>query len=300
MRLKYILGAAILAAVAVILLSNSAEALDETKCLTCHGNADSSKTFPTGRVVSLYVKESNLNTSAHRFIDCTTCHTANPHTTPTDLTKLTLSQKCGTCHSYEYTQHLKSIHGEQLAQGNVDVATCVDCHSPNASPHNVIRVLEYNAPAYPKNIAQTCGKCHNNEELMGRYGIVEKVYGSYMRSFHGKAIQLGTYETSQLDEATCANCHGTHNIKSISDPTSSVAGSENLAQTCETCHPGAGVKFAKSFLGHKEATAKNFSMVYYSEKFFFILTSSIIGMGILMVALEVSRRGIGKRKSDKE
>jgi len=66
-------------------------------------------------------------------------------------------------------------------------------------------VLEYNAPTYKKNIAQTCAKCHGNEELMASYGIVEKVYESYMRSFHGKAMQLGTYEITQLDKATCTN-----------------------------------------------------------------------------------------------
>ncbi len=85
------------------------------------------------------------------------------------------------------------------------MATCVDCHSPEGNPHSVIRVLEYGAPTYKKNIAETCAKCHGDEELMASYGIVEKVYESYMRSFHGKAMQLGTYEITQLDKATCTN-----------------------------------------------------------------------------------------------
>ncbi len=304
MRGKFLLVAILVVGVflgALVLFSSaSVKALDENKCLLCHGNPDLSKTFPSGVTVSLYVKESNLNTSAHRFIDCTTCHTSDPHTKPTDLTKLTLAQKCGTCHQYQYKQHLESIHGEQLVQGNLDVATCVDCHSPNSNPHNVIRVLEYGAPAYPKNIAQTCGRCHGNEALMQRYGIVEKVYESYMRSFHGKATKLGTYEISQLDKATCANCHGTHDIKSTNDPTAPVVGMENLAKTCEACHPGAGVKFASSFLGHKEASPSNFAVVHYGERFFLLLTTVVVLLGLFMVFFELGRWLLNRRKVQEE
>ena len=121
----------------------------------------------------------------------------------------------------------------------------------------MIRVLEYDAPAYRKNTAQTCAKCHGDEDLMGRYGILEKVYESYMRSFHGKAIQLGSYEISQLDKATCTNCHGTHDIAKTDDPDSPVAGVENLAVTCEQCHEGAGVEFASGFLGHKDVSPRS-------------------------------------------
>jgi len=177
----------------------NAYALDETKCLTCHGDPKLTKTTTDGRKISLYVSEQLVNTAAHRFIDCTTCHTKDPHKVETPLTKLSLAEKCGTCHQYEYKLHLQSVHGKQLAQGNPDVATCVDCHSNESNPHSVIRVLEYSSPAYKKNSAETCDKCHGNEGLMQNYGIVEKVYESYMRSFHGKAIQLGTYEITQLD-----------------------------------------------------------------------------------------------------
>lgn len=131
---------------------------------------------------------------------------------------------------------------------------------------------------------------------MASYGIVEKVYDSYMRSFHGKAIQLGTYEISQLDKATCINCHGTHDIKSVDDPNSPVAGVENLAKTCEQCHQGAGVEFAKSFLGHKEASPKNHAVVFFTEKFFLTLTVSVISFAVLIVGMAVIRWGLNRWK----
>ncbi len=258
-------------------------ALDEDSCLSCHGNPDLTKTGAGGEKISLYVSEEAVNTAAHRFIDCTTCHTSEPHKVATPLTKLSLAEKCGSCHQYQYKLHLQSIHGQQLLQDNPDVATCVDCHSSVGNPHSVIRVLEYNAPTYKKNIAQTCANCHAKEELMASYNIVEKVYESYMRSFHGKAMQLGTYEITQLDKATCINCHGVHDIKSVSDPSSPVAGLENLTKTCEQCHPGAGVQFASGFLGHKEASPKNIPVAHYTEILFTILLISVVSFGAFIV-----------------
>ena len=155
-------------------------------------------------------------------------------------------------------------------------------------------MLEYNAPAYKKNIAQTCANCHGNEELMANYGIVEKVYESYMRSFHGKAMQLGTYEVTQLDKATCTNCHGVHEIKSIDDPDSPVAGLDNLAETCEQCHPGAGLEFAAGFLGHREASPQNIPVAHYTEILFNILLITVITFGVVVVVTAIVRYSLNR------
>lgn len=289
-RLFIYLALGFLGILSVLVISHkNAQALDENSCLSCHGNSDLAKVNEQGNKISLYVSEKDINISAHRYIDCTTCHSNEPHKVVTPLNKLSLAEKCGTCHQYEYKLHLQSIHGQQLAQGNPDVATCVDCHSPESNPHSVIRVLEYNAPTYKKNIADTCAKCHNNKALMADYGIVEKVYESYMRSFHGKAIQLGTYEITQLDEATCTNCHGFHEIKSVNDPTSPVAGLDNLAKTCEECHTGAGAQFAAGFLGHKEASKENVAPVHYTEILFRVVLSTVIIFGVLVVIAAIVR-----------
>ncbi len=275
-------------------MSSRAYALDEKNCLSCHSSTTLTKKNGNGNVVSLYVNDKGVNTGAHRYVDCTTCHSSDPHKVDTPLTKLSLAEKCGSCHQYEYKQHRQSIHGQQLAQGNQDVATCVDCHSPNGNPHSVIRVLEYNAPTYKKNIAETCNKCHGDQKLMESYGIVEKVYESYLRSYHGKAIQMGTYEISQLDEATCTNCHGVHDIRSVNDPNSPVGGLDNLARTCETCHAGAGVQFASGFLGHKEASLQNVPAAHYTENFFKILLISVLSFGGIVVTAATVRFSLNK------
>ena len=284
-----LIGGFILAGAFLVFNSARVYALDENNCLACHGTPGMTKTNGDGKPVSLYVNKEAVNAASHRFIDCTTCHTAKPHEVATPLTKLSLAEKCGSCHQYEYKLHLASVHGQQLANGNPDVATCVDCHSLTGEPHSVIRVLEYNAPTYKKNIAQTCGECHNDERLMASYGIVEKVYESYLRSFHGKAMQLGTYEITQLDKATCTNCHGVHDIKSTNDPNSPVAGLDNLSKTCEQCHSGAGIQFAASFLGHKEASPDNIPAAHYTEIIFKILLIAVLSFGAVVVVMAIGR-----------
>jgi len=115
-----------------------------------------------------------------------------------------------------------------------------------------------------------------------------------MRSFHGKATQLGTYEITQLDKATCTNCHGFHDIKNVSDPTSPVAGLDNLAKTCEQCHIGAGVEFAAGFLGHKESSSENNPAVHYTELLFTILLSTVVAFGALVVIAAIVRFSLNK------
>lgn len=295
-RLPLTAGIIALATLILLLIPAQAQALDENNCLLCHSSPELTKVNGDGHPVSLFVPEENLNTSAHRFIDCTTCHTPDPHATDTPLTKSSLAERCGGCHEYQYALHKESVHGEQLALGNPDVATCVDCHSPAGNPHSVIRVLEYNAPAYRKNAAETCAKCHGDEDLMGRYGLLEKVYESYMRSFHGKAIQLGSYELSQLDKATCPNCHGTHDIARADDPDSPVAGVANLAITCEQCHEGAGIEFASGFLGHKEVSPQTSAVLYYTERFFITLTTTVLTFAVLVSGSAVFRWGLKRWK----
>jgi nitrate/TMAO reductase-like tetraheme cytochrome c subunit len=265
------------------LTGQTAYALDGSNCLSCHAKLDVGKTTADGRNVSLIIKSADLDNSAHRYIDCAQCHPSNPHDGSVPLSKLASAKICGSCHLFEYQQFASSIHGQQLQQGNTDVPTCVDCHSANGDPHSILRVLDPASTIYKKNIAETCGSCHNNQDLMDGYGIVENVYETYMQSFHGKSIALSSDQLTKLNAATCTNCHGVHNIKPVNDPTAPVAGMDNLVQTCNQCHPGAGAEFVKGFLGHKQASPSFVPVAHYVEKSFGVLTYSVIGLGAVIV-----------------
>jgi hypothetical protein len=269
---------------------------DKSNCLSCHGDPSlinlMTRQRPDGTSIALFVDTKGSSNSVHRYKDCTSCHSDKPHEVQSPLNKVSLSAKCGTCHEYEYAQYKASVHGAPQFSGNSDPATCTDCHSATSNPHNVVRVLDPSASTYPKNIAQTCAKCHNDSKLMDKYGIVEKVYASYMRSFHGKSMGLARdgAPIQQLDTATCVNCHGAHNISSVTDPKSSVAGMDNLLKTCQTCHPTAGPEFVKGFLGHKAINSDYLPQVYWGGKAFYIFSRAMLASGVLIVTGSISLR----------
>jgi hypothetical protein len=288
--------------------STSLRYLDQYDCLRCHGDPTLTRQQADGTTISLFVDTGDLPQAAHRYQDCTTCHTTSPHEVQTPLTKLSLAAKCGSCHQYQYGQHMNSVHGVPLAGGNSDPATCADCHSADANPHNVVRVLDPSASTYPRNIAKTCAKCHDDPKLMDKYGIVEKVYDSYMRSFHGKAMKLSseTATIHQLDTATCVNCHGTHDIKQVADPGAPVAGMDHLLATCQRCHRDAGTDFVGGFLGHKAANSGYFAQVYWGGTIFFVFSRVMLASGVFIVATSIGLRSVPrvvrkfKRRNKKE
>ncbi len=256
-------------------------------CRTCHNRPEFATVAEIG-ARSDTQKELDANrVYAHRSIGCATCHAGDPHKNPTPVTKTSIAEACGQCHVTQRQAHEKSVHGQSLAAGGKDAATCIDCHSTQNTPHSIARVLSTDSPVYRGSVASTCAKCHAKTELMDKYDVPTEVYKSYMTTFHGKANVLSPYEITQHPKATCINCHGYHDIKSADDPTSPVA-KANLPTTCGGCHPGAGEQFASGWLGHKEATPEQFPAVYFAERFFFFFTSSVLTFGVIfMVALEL-------------
>ncbi len=50
------------------------------------------------------------------------------------------------------TEYATSVHGQRLATGDTNVATCVSCHGA----HGVRLVGDAQSPVYPANVATTC------------------------------------------------------------------------------------------------------------------------------------------------
>jgi hypothetical protein len=70
--------------------------------------------------------------------------------------------------------------------------------------------------------------------------------------------------------ATCASCHGAHDILPASNPASMVS-KENRVKTCQACHPGASASFA-SFDPHADKHNKARDPIYwYAARFMEIL-----------------------------
>ena len=202
----------------------------------------------------------------------------------------------------------ESVHGKALSSsGLVVTATCIDCHTT----HGILPSKDHNSSVGRANVADTCGKCHQGIDLEFRksihftgkasdehalpmcndchtsheiartdaegfrLGIVtacgschEDVVETYFETYHGKVFALGYTET-----ASCADCHGQHNVLPTSDPNSTLS-RENIVATCAQCHPQAHRQFA-GYLTHATHHDKDkYPFIYWTWLF---MTSLLVG-----------------------
>lgn len=154
---------------------------------------------------------------------------------------------CGKCHSNltemqlyqariptdQESQYYVSIHGQQLKLGNMDVATCTDCHTS----HEILPPSDTRSTVYAINIPKTCNKCHGNTELMNKYNLESNQLKEYSRSVHGIAL----LEKQDIGAPACNDCHGNHGAKP--------PGVESISHVCGSCH----INNMKYFNGSKMA-----------------------------------------------
>jgi cytochrome b subunit of formate dehydrogenase len=188
---------------------------------------------------------------------CYNCHDAHyiypPGSANFNWWRLNLPYTCGKCHTYELSEYKKSVHGiEVLQQGNPKAPVCADCHTG-------MNIQNPFLPATQLVITKNCGSCHTEE------------YASYLDTYHGQVNKLGFTFTAQ-----CFNCHGTHDIKRVTDPQSSVFPANRL-KTCQQCHAKATAGFI-TFEPH--ANTHNFARyprVWIASKFMLLLLAGVFG-----------------------
>ena len=195
-------------------------------CETCHRFLDTDLTLDSGETIPLKVDTETILNSMHGSnltdsygytpFQCTDCHSNKetytfPHQNilPDDKRSFVTRRSaiCEDCHAAVSEKHGDSTHAAARAEGNLDAATCIDCHGA----HDVHKAGE------PREaISQTCGNCHTeiNEE--------------YEASVHGEAL-LGEQNP---DVPLCIDCHGVHDI---TDPTTAQYRLDS-PQLCATCH----------------------------------------------------------------
>ena len=218
--------------------------LQET-CGKCHSNpalvkshmisiADPSHAYLKGVHARALYEDGNENAATCN--DCHGTHDIEPsQDANSPVNHYNIPHTCGKCHADIVAQYDMSIHGKALAAGIKDSPTCIDCHGE----HDIEPPSTENSPASRQQISRsTCPRCHDDERIMERYGIVTMRQASYMDSYHGLASGAGSTIV-----ATCASCHGIHDILAVDDPASSV-NKANLPETCAKCHAGAGPNFA--------------------------------------------------------
>jgi cytochrome b subunit of formate dehydrogenase len=252
----------------------------EKLCLSCHLDDAHivSRISPTAGFITAY--EKSVHGSAlmkDRIVSatCIDCHNSHNIKSGNDLTssvnRFNIPTTCGQCHSAITNDFNESIHGVSALKGNKDAPVCTDCHGE----HNILKTDDPQAPVSFRNVSkEICAPCHSSVKLSDKYGIATDRYKSFADSYHGLAIRGGSVEV-----ANCASCHGVHNIKPSSDPTSMIH-KDNLVKTCGTCHPGANENFTVGRI-HVTMTKEEDPILYWIATGYIALIIFIIG-GMLL------------------
>ncbi len=208
------------------------------------------------------------NKNAATCVDCHNSHEIiSGRDSKSSVFKLNIPQTCGKCHSDIVKTYSESIHGKAIAKGNMDAPVCTDCHGE----HNILSPRNPKSQVSFQHVSkEVCAPCHSSVKLSSKYGIAANRFSTFKDSYHGLALEGGSAEV-----ANCASCHGYHDIKQSSDPTSSV-NKANLVNTCGRCHPGANENFAVGNV-HVTLEREQEPILYWISTIYIILIIVVIG-----------------------
>ncbi|MBU1226884.1 MAG: NapC/NirT family cytochrome c [Actinobacteria bacterium] len=249
-------------------------------CANCHEDeAESARDNVHAAALATGVREAAV---------CTDCHDAHNARKPVAHTP-EVAETCGECHGEIYQLYEGSVHGEALATGNRDVPTCTDCHGV----HDVGGPSQSEFHLFSP---QICAGCHQDKELMDRYGVRADTFDTYIADFHGETVVLfeALAPGQETNKPVCIDCHGVHNIQSADNPDSQTF-KDNILGTCQRCHPDASINFPSAWLGHYTPSADNALLVWLAGWFYKIVIPVTIG-GMLGYVVLLSFRSRRSRK----
>jgi len=185
-------------------------------------------------------------------LKCEECHGGDPHAQGMasahsknfrgSFDRRQITALCSSCHSDparmkpygiptdQYALYLTSVHGRKLMQGDRHVAVCTDCHEA----HRVLPAGDPKSPVYRENVPQTCGRCHENADLMKGYNRSPNVVSEYLQSVHAQAL----LRRHNRQAPECTRCHGTHGA--------APPGIGDVGKVCGQCHSKTLESFRRS------------------------------------------------------
>ncbi len=190
---------------------------------------------------------------------CNDCHRAHDvlpaDSAASSVNRANIPETCGACHVGIVEIYDQSAHGQAYSAGLMteeghQAPVCVDCHSA----HGIVRSDQ---PQWQLGAVEECGTCH------------EHLYATYFETYHGKVTQLGFTLA-----AMCSDCHTAHNMRSASDPQSTVFPA-NVVETCSGCHAAANTNFARYQVHADPRDRRESGILYWA---WLGMTSLLIGV----------------------
>lgn len=185
---------------------------DTETCLQCHDTVDP--------------KQFEASVHGQAGMACVDCHTSLQGVTDFPHAEKLRPADCASCHEDVTTDYARSIHAQTSALGKGAAPTCASCHGV----HDMLPASDPKSPTHKSNESQLCGKCHGMNGLKDREVLLPYVFESYSRSVHAKRIGQGN-----MQAASCADCHGTHDLRGSADTESSIH-RWKIPETCGKCH----------------------------------------------------------------
>ena len=199
----------------------------------------------------------NLEDQSRTNATCYNCHNAH-YIYPKESMervewRLSIPDVCGSCHKAEKEAYLTSVHGKEVKEnGNLNAAVCIDCHM--ATMHDIKSPRD---DTIKVTITHNCGNCHYKE------------LKTYTGTYHGQVNTLGYAHT-----AKCFDCHGSHAIKRVNDPASTVH-PDNRLRTCQTCHKHATQGFITFYPHGNTHDYENYPGMWIASKFMILLLAGV-------------------------
>lgn len=224
----------------------------DLSCLDCHAGAQTiphrpATAPPCGRCHQdeEHRYRLGIHVQAATGPNCITCHGKHdilPPANPLSRTHpLRVIEICAGCHGQALRTvegqspvdaYRKSIHADGIFRaGLVNSAVCNKCHGE----HDVYRSADPRSSVNRKNVANTCGQCH------------EGIRDRYAASIHGRLLAAGNEHVP-----SCNDCHHSHEIA----PSRIALDVQILRTGCGNCHEARRLSYDDSF--HGKATSLGF------------------------------------------
>jgi len=211
--------------------------IDPVKCRACHKDAPSKHQFhPQMNIAG--------GTKGKSEVSCKDCHGTHDVVSAKDpgsrFNASKLTDFCGSCHRDVGETFAQSSHRHAQIAGVKGAPSCIECH------RNPIAHVTATEDTTQLKIAQDklCLSCHlDDPNVKAAVSPTAGFIAAYEGSVHGAALLRGNGKA-----ANCVDCHGSHEMKKGSDPTSRVA-KANIPHTCAKCHLSIANEFNYSVHG---------------------------------------------------